>query len=221
MSKLYLEGKSILFIAQKYGSINGTVYSVLLRNNVEIRTRAEARINYVKLNSDIVQKSYFPLEKDEICKDYINGISTPALARKYDMNNQTIYEILVRNGVTVRSREEARINYVKLNTEGHIENSPTVSKSEVAFFATLEAILNVIGARQVYLKSKCFDWVNYDKKVIVEVDCAYWHTNEKDIEKDIIAEQCGFKLIRVNCDKVLHARQSFENHRKELEFALL
>ena len=86
------------------------------------------------------------------------------------------------------------------------------SKTEKKFSLLLNKA-NIRWINQYRLGRKKYDFFLIDYKIIIEVDGDYWHSNSKtehfidahfkkkiiknDALKNIIAEQAGFKLIRI------------------------
>lgn len=55
-----------------------------------------------------------------ICDNYIAGESTLTLAKKYNSNYNTIRELLIRNGIKLRTHKEKTINAFKQGRNSHM-----------------------------------------------------------------------------------------------------
>jgi Mor family transcriptional regulator len=95
----YQRGGDAVQLATRYGVGSTTVYAVLTRHGVARRS-----------NSDIFRK-LLPAQEHEICALYQQGLSAAHICPRYGVNDQTIYNVLQRHGVTRRTTSEASIVY--------------------------------------------------------------------------------------------------------------
>jgi Mor family transcriptional regulator len=95
----YQRGVDAVQLATQHGVGSTTVYAVLTRHGVARRS-----------NSDIFRK-LSPAQEHEICARYQQGLSAAHICPRYGVNEQTIYNILQRHGVTRRTTSEAGIVY--------------------------------------------------------------------------------------------------------------
>lgn len=96
---LYQQGIDAVQLASRYNISSTMVYDVLERNSVKRRT-----------NSDIFRKLSQTQEED-ITALYQQGLPASTIANRYTIEDQTIYNILERNGVKRRNSSEAAITY--------------------------------------------------------------------------------------------------------------
>src|SRR5713226_5748131 len=96
---LYQQGIDAVNLASRYKISSTTVYNVLERNGVKRRT-----------NSDIFRKLSQEQEEDIITL-YQRGLPASKIASRYRIEDQTVYNILERNGAKRRSTSEAAITY--------------------------------------------------------------------------------------------------------------
>lgn len=90
----YVEGLSSVKLSNKYNLNPSTIIAILKRRGVQIRQSRKSHI-------------FSTEEEKKICKEYEGGLSTYQLAKKYDSNHVTIYNILKRRGVSLRSRQKS------------------------------------------------------------------------------------------------------------------
>jgi Mor family transcriptional regulator len=95
----YQHGVDAIQLAGQFGVGSTTVYEVLKRRGVARRS-----------NSDIFRK-LSPAQEHEICALYQQGLPASQICGRYGVNDQTVYNILQRNGVTRRTQSEAAIVY--------------------------------------------------------------------------------------------------------------
>ena len=96
---LYQQGIDAVKLASSYEIHSTTVYSVLERHGVKRRT-----------NSEIFRKLSHAQEED-VLVFYQQGLPASKIASRYSIEDQTVYNILERNGVNRRSTSEATITY--------------------------------------------------------------------------------------------------------------
>ena len=88
--KDYELNKTIRELANEYNDIEGTIKSVLEKNGVKLKLT----VNHSRKRRKVTQA-----EEEQICKEYINGLSSPKLAIKYNRPASTITKILERNNI--------------------------------------------------------------------------------------------------------------------------
>src|SRR5260370_4667688 len=98
---LYQQGIDAVRLASRYEISSTTVYDVLERHGVKRRT-----------NSDIFRK-LSQEQEEEIIAIYQQGLPASTIASRYGIEDQTIYNILERNGVKRRSKSAAAITYAR------------------------------------------------------------------------------------------------------------
>jgi predicted DNA-binding protein YlxM (UPF0122 family) len=98
---LYQQGIDAVQIASCYTISSTTVYGTLERNGVKRRT-----------NSDIFRK-LSQAQEEEIIVFYQQGLPASEITNRYQINEQTVYNILERNHVKRRSTSEAAITYTR------------------------------------------------------------------------------------------------------------
>lgn len=82
----YNQGMTASEIQHRYGISSGTLYSVLRRNNVELRHGKTLTSRKIKEMGE---------EKvEEIISEYIRGTPNKAILEYYDINKHTLYTIL-------------------------------------------------------------------------------------------------------------------------------
>ena len=88
--KEYQKNISTDILALKYDVTRKTILKYLKKN-------------YIKLNPNPrIYKFTSPSEKNNICNDYITGLSTVKIGKKYNMNSSTVNRILRRNNIQIR-----------------------------------------------------------------------------------------------------------------------
>lgn len=89
----------------------------------------------------------------------------------------------------------------------------SVSKSETKFLDEMENLCNIKMERQFILGGKLYD--GRYKDILIELDGSYWHSlpgrKENDFNKDIIAGENGYNLIRIIMDSEKEAVNYIEN----------
>ena len=104
----YQSGMSSIKVAKKHGCTYETVRNILKRNNIPIRSKKEAqhlRFGHVEA-----------FEEPQIIQDYRSGMSSYRVAKKHGCSHVTVFGILKRNNIPIRSLKEA----VQLHF-GHVE----------------------------------------------------------------------------------------------------
>src|SRR5712691_9807518 len=96
---LYQQGIDAVKLASHYKISSTTVYDVLKRNDVKRRTNSEI---FRKLSQE---------QEENIIAFYLQGLPASTIASHYGIEDQTVYNILERNGVKRRSSSEAAITY--------------------------------------------------------------------------------------------------------------
>jgi Mor family transcriptional regulator len=96
---LYQQGIDAVKLASRYKIGSTTVYGVLERNGVKRRTNSEI---FKKLNLE---------QEEDVIAFYRQKIPASEIANSYGIEDQTVYNILERNGVKRRSTSEAAITY--------------------------------------------------------------------------------------------------------------
>lgn len=117
----YLTGMGSNEIAKEYTCSGPTIIRKLRENGVEIRSNHEARIG-----RDTGEDSWFykDLPVENICEDYLNGLSTVKIAKKYNSTDRTISSRLRDNGIKIRSISQAMTGR-KLSQEDRERRSAT------------------------------------------------------------------------------------------------
>jgi transposase len=95
----YQAGMSVMQLASRYGISSSTVYTTLEYAGVVRRT-----------NSDIFRK-LSPLHEAEVIELYQQGLPASQISGRFNINDQTVYNILERHSVCRRSPSEAAITY--------------------------------------------------------------------------------------------------------------
>ena len=97
----YIDGMPIRLIARKYKLFYSSVITILDKNNIKRRTRAEVnKIRNRKL-------SRFSQYKEEIIKLYNNNYTLAQLGSKYNCTQRTIKYWLYKWGIRLRTMSEA------------------------------------------------------------------------------------------------------------------
>jgi DNA-directed RNA polymerase specialized sigma24 family protein len=124
----YKNGESTLQLAPAFGISSRTVSSVLKRNGVVARSAKEARGGLTAA------------QEAEVCRRYLEGESTPKLAKVFDVSARTISAILKRNSVATRAgklspTQKAEIVRRYLDGEGsvHIARSLGITPTGVIY----------------------------------------------------------------------------------------
>jgi len=92
----YQGGETAHEIAKSLSVGYAGIYSLLRRNNVQIRTKQESQIHRFEKNLDV----------DDICSRYLGGESANAIAEDYPISNDGILNLLRRQGIEVRDRPD-------------------------------------------------------------------------------------------------------------------
>lgn len=106
----YLQGYGIINIAKEYRVTEDTIRKVLLKQNVRLRTRSEARNS--PIGSTAFKRSKTKIQDrqliEEIIAQYYSGKGCAELSEIYNIPTTSIRLILKREGVTFRNEKEAQ-----------------------------------------------------------------------------------------------------------------
>jgi Mor family transcriptional regulator/DNA-binding CsgD family transcriptional regulator len=89
----YNKGANVYTIRKKYGLGNSTIKNILKSNNIPIRD-GRARI----LND---------IEQQQICDEYLKGVSVKNIMRKYKADENVIKSVITNNNIKIRNHSEA------------------------------------------------------------------------------------------------------------------
>lgn len=104
--KKYLSGISSEELAKEYGCSSPTIRTRLRNNGIKMRTNSEAQTG---LRTGENHHNYIDIPIEEICEDYINGMSRDKLAKKYNCSRAAIDKRLHDSGIKIRSHTESQI----------------------------------------------------------------------------------------------------------------
>ena len=108
--KMYLEGYSCREVSEEYNTNPSTVFNILKRNGIDIRTKG----GIIKL----------PVNK--IINDYNNGIRITDIAKQYNVNIKTIYNYLDKAGI--------ERNYIYINRSLRRDYFKNIDSIDKAYF---------------------------------------------------------------------------------------
>jgi len=104
----YQSGMSTYGVAKKHGCSDNTVVNILKRNGIQRRTQQEAgQLRWGHIEN---------LNEAQVVSEYLSGMSTYEVSKKHGCSDNTVVSILKRNGIKIRTRQEASQLYF-----GHIE----------------------------------------------------------------------------------------------------
>lgn len=94
-------------LGRKYGCTEAPIKRILIENAISIRNNEEAhRTQHFR---ELIRMPKLALPELDIINAYIKkGMSTDDLAREYNCNKRTIRRVLISNGYSLRTLEEAR-----------------------------------------------------------------------------------------------------------------
>ena len=119
----YKGGMGVKEIIKRNGIPAGTVYSILKRHNVPLRSPhydSKSRDRLLTMTKE---------EKDNLIQDYLNGMSTAEIYKKYDINKHGCYTILDLAGIPRRKRFELEPSTQEV-TETEITTQPSSVKRQ-------------------------------------------------------------------------------------------
>jgi very-short-patch-repair endonuclease len=137
--------------------------------------------NVVKLLEDnLLNIKLYIKDKNKVTFDEINSLLNIKINKNY-------LSLFLRNNLN--SEEISKINFIK------------VSQLEINFLTVLKFYFNNAVSSSFELDGKIFDY-KLGKKILIELDGEYWHSNDKAIENDKIkneiAKENGYILVRVS-----------------------
>lgn len=135
----YAAGDSIPKIIRATGRSKSHVYRVLHRSSIDLRREPKGR------------HSPFSAHADEVVAAYLGGRSMEALADDYDVDKNTVRNLLIRRGVERRSparrarvfTEEERLRIVELRAAG--ESMDDIARALRCSWASVKGALSEAG----------------------------------------------------------------------------
>jgi hypothetical protein len=119
---LYLTNFSILELSKKFKTSETSIKTILIKNEVKLRNRKEAR-NLKEYNEKYKKgKCKFKNQKDvdDIILMYENGDSVFFIAKKYNVNSRTVKNVLLENNIAIRTLDVAlsskKVKDIRKNT---------------------------------------------------------------------------------------------------------
>lgn len=174
----YDRGATIKDIRIKYKKANASITKILKKYNVQIRNR----FDYVR--------KFTNEEEGSICSDYLAGISTPLLCKKYACNVEYIREVLIRGDIKRRPLSDAIRKY-KFLDEHFFDQIDTEAK---AYFLGL---LWTDGCNYIRIKNKNnhINWIVISlqerDKHILETFCNFIYGNSLVLRKKVTKKDCN------------------------------
>lgn len=101
VAKKYKLGLPILEIQKQHGISSGTIYGILARKGIPLRSNARRHSKSQERLSTMTE-----LEKKSLVRDYKDGMSITNIFKKYDINKHGAYLILDEAGVPRRHDRE-------------------------------------------------------------------------------------------------------------------
>lgn len=105
---LYSQGNSLDVIAQKYEVCHDTIYRVLKRNNICVRTYKEAQNTKQCIDRKKQLHVFCEDNVDNLIKLYQEGFSMRELSKMYNVSSDTIRRALVYNNIDIRGHKQSR-----------------------------------------------------------------------------------------------------------------
>ena len=109
----YNKGKSIIEIAIKHNIARHTIKQLLIKNDIEIRTAKDYAV-IVNKQRKLVKQQDVISQSSLILNDYDNGMRIKLLSRKYNVSRDVIKNIIISNGLNLKSifsiKKQIKIN---------------------------------------------------------------------------------------------------------------
>lgn len=207
--KLYLEGWSTTKIGKKYNTNNGNIYVLLINNNIKPR-----KLQKFKGNID----DY----KEEIIKDFDNGVSGYQISQKLGIAQSTINRALKRYGKnTSKNRTFNPDNLIKDRFEEikkmHLEDKMTAEEISKKIGCGNSTIWKLLTKHNIYINYQYKINEEYFTKINTEDKAYFLGLMYADGN---VAQNCkSFRISLVEKDKhILETFIKYLNYEGNLRF---
>lgn len=116
--RLYLAEYSAIELARKYSVNIDTIFRILKKNSIHIRSNKEARLvpRLYDLQKENLKKKFSESDTADILQMYSLGYGASFIAKKYSMDCCVVVRLLQENGIHVRTSEEHNKEFKSVTT---------------------------------------------------------------------------------------------------------